>query len=93
MNHITAKGDGAGRRTRIFSVGVAVIASLFTIPEHAVAADSSGAGVEAVIGVDGVAVIALLALLHSAVTAARRLAGVAVIGRVLVAIIAALTWT
>ena len=93
MNPITAKGDGAGGCTGIFSVSVAVIASLFAVPEHAVAADSSGAGVEAVIGVDGVAVIALLALLHGAVTAARRLAGVAVIGRVVVAVIAALTWT
>ena len=80
MNSVAAKGDGAGGCTGIFSVGVTVIASLFTIPEHAVAADSSGAGIETVIGVDGVTVITLLTLLHGAVTAARRLADRRLVG-------------
>ena len=93
MNSVAAKGDGASGCTGIFGVGVAVIAGFFTVPKNAVAADSGGAGVEAGIGVDGVAIIALLTLLHRAITAARRLAGVAVIGRVFVAVIAALART
>ena len=62
MNPITAKSDHASRGTRILGVSVTVIASFFAVPEHAVTADCCRTSVEAIIGVDGIAIIALLAL-------------------------------
>ena len=82
----TAGGGEASRFT------VAIVADLLTCPDLSIAADRR-AGVQAGVGVVGVAVIAALAGLHDPATAGRGLAVGAVVGRVCVAIVAALART
>ena len=91
MNPITAKGDHTSRCAGIFGVGVAIVTGLFTIPKHPITANRRRAGIKAGIGIDGVTIIALLTLLHHTIAAAGRLTSIARIGRVFIAVIAALT--
>ena len=92
MNSIAAKGDHTGRCAGILGIGVAVITGLFTIPKHPITANRHGTGTQTRIGINQIAIIALLTLLHRTIAAAGRLASIARIGRIVVAIIAALAW-
>ena len=72
---------------------IAVVAGFFPRPDDPVAARGRRAGVEARVGIDQVAIIAALTRLHNAIAAGSGLTLLAPIGRVIVAVVAALAWS
>ena len=93
LNAVTADRKLTNSRASITRFVVAIVADFVAFPNYPITAHGWSAGVEALIGVDVVTVITSLALLHGTVTAARRLAIVAIVRWVVVGIVAAFART
>ena len=93
VDPIAADRQFTHRSAGVLRVGITVITSLLPRPDHTIAATCRCASTQTCIDILGVAIIALLTLLQNAIAARRWLTRVAVIRRVIVAIITALTRT